>query len=155
MIALRALYVFVGLLLIWQAVIWVFDPPHFMLPAPLAVFEALRERPELWRVHAVTTLTEETHDPARTLPRAILLIALVGGAIFVVASYVTQLAHPGGAFADVGSAAYGIAGTIGGGTFQALFTAGQPRSVMFVSGYFPNGIMPTPMTETPFIASPS
>ena len=58
MIALRALYVFAGLLLIWQAVIWVFDPPHFMLPAPLAVFEALRERPELWRVHAVTTLTE-------------------------------------------------------------------------------------------------
>jgi len=58
MIALRALYVFIGLLVIWQAVIFIFQPPHFMLPAPLAVFEALRERPELWRVHAVTTLTE-------------------------------------------------------------------------------------------------
>jgi putative hydroxymethylpyrimidine transport system permease protein len=57
-IALRALYVFAGLLVIWQAVIWVFQPPHFMLPAPLAVFEALRDRPDLWQVHAVTTLTE-------------------------------------------------------------------------------------------------
>lgn len=58
MIALRALYVATGLILIWQAVIWVFAPPPFMLPPPLAVLEALRERPELWRVHAVTTLTE-------------------------------------------------------------------------------------------------
>ena len=58
MIALRAVYVFAGLLLIWQAVILVFAPPHFMLPSPLAVFEALRDRPDLWRVHAVTTLTE-------------------------------------------------------------------------------------------------
>jgi putative hydroxymethylpyrimidine transport system permease protein len=33
-------------------------PPPFMLPPPLAVFEALRDRPDLWRVHAVTTLTE-------------------------------------------------------------------------------------------------
>ena len=58
MIALRALYVFAGLIVIWQAVIWIFQPPHFMLPTPLAVLEALRDRPDLWRVHAVTTLTE-------------------------------------------------------------------------------------------------
>jgi len=58
MIALRAVYVFAGLILIWQAAIWIFQPPHFMLPSPLAVFEALRDRPDLWRIHAVTTLTE-------------------------------------------------------------------------------------------------
>lgn len=58
MIALRALYVALALVLIWQAVIWIFAPPPFMLPPPLAVFEALRDRPDLWRVHAVTTLTE-------------------------------------------------------------------------------------------------
>ena len=58
MIALRALYVAIGLVLIWQLVIWIFQPPHFMLPSPLAVVEALRDRPDLWRVHAVTTLTE-------------------------------------------------------------------------------------------------
>ncbi len=58
MIVVRALGVALGLLVIWQAIIVVFAPPPFMLPAPFAVFEALRDRPDLWRVHAVTTLTE-------------------------------------------------------------------------------------------------
>jgi len=57
-IAVRALFVAVGLIVIWQAIILLFAPPPFMLPAPLAVFAALRDRPDLWRVHAVTTLTE-------------------------------------------------------------------------------------------------
>jgi len=58
MIALRALLVAVGLLIIWQAVIVVFAPQPFMLPGPDRVLRALIERPELWRVHMVTTLTE-------------------------------------------------------------------------------------------------
>jgi putative hydroxymethylpyrimidine transport system permease protein len=57
-IALRALFVAFGLIVIWQAIIFLFAPPPFMLPPPLAVFAALRDRPDLWRVHAVTTLTE-------------------------------------------------------------------------------------------------
>ena len=55
---LRALGVALGLLIIWQAVILIFAPPAFMLPAPASVFAALRDRPDLWRVHAVTTLEE-------------------------------------------------------------------------------------------------
>jgi putative hydroxymethylpyrimidine transport system permease protein len=47
-----------GLLVTWQAVVLIFAPPVFMLPPPFAVFEALRDRPDLWQVHAVTTLTE-------------------------------------------------------------------------------------------------
>ena len=58
MIALRALFVGICIIVIWQAVIVVFDPPPFMLPGPERVFDALRERPDLWRVHAVTTLIE-------------------------------------------------------------------------------------------------
>jgi putative hydroxymethylpyrimidine transport system permease protein len=58
MLVVRAIGVALGLLVIWQAIIFVFAPPPFMLPPPLAVFEALRDRPDLWRVHAVTTLTE-------------------------------------------------------------------------------------------------
>ena len=58
MLLVRAAGVALGLLVIWQAIILVFAPPPFMLPPPLAVFEALRDRPDLWRVHAVTTLTE-------------------------------------------------------------------------------------------------
>lgn len=58
MIVLRALGVAFGLIVIWQLAILLFAPPAFILPTPLAVLEALRDRPDLWRVHAVTTLVE-------------------------------------------------------------------------------------------------
>ena len=58
MILVRALGVAIGLTMIWQAITLIFAPPPFMLPTPLAVFEALRGRPDLWQVHAVTTLEE-------------------------------------------------------------------------------------------------
>lgn len=73
---------------------------------------------------AVTTLTEETKNPQRVMPRAILLIALIGGAIFIVVTYFTQLVHPGGSFADESSAAFEIAQSIGGNVFSAIFVAG-------------------------------
>ena len=73
---------------------------------------------------AVTTLTEETVNPRRTVPRAIMLVALIGGGIFVAVSYVTQLVHPGGVFEDSASAASSIALQIGGQLFGAVFLAG-------------------------------
>ena len=73
---------------------------------------------------AVTTLTEETHEPRKTIPRAIILTALIGGAIFVLLAYATQLVHPGSAFNDESSAAFEIAKTIGGTLFSSIFLAG-------------------------------
>jgi amino acid transporter len=73
---------------------------------------------------AVTTLTEETINPRKNVPRAIMLVALIGGGIFVVVSYVTQLVHPGGMFEDSASAASAIALQIGGQLFGAVFLAG-------------------------------
>ena len=73
---------------------------------------------------AVTTLTEETINPRKNMPRAIMLIALIGGGIFVTVSYVTQLVHPGGVFEDSASAASSIALEIGGQLFGAVFLAG-------------------------------
>jgi putrescine importer len=73
---------------------------------------------------AVTTLTEETTEPRKTIPRAILLTALIGGGIFVVLAYFTQLAHPGSSFTDESSAAFEIATTIGGNLFASFFLAG-------------------------------
>jgi amino acid transporter len=73
---------------------------------------------------AVTTLTEETLDPRRNIPRAILLVALIGGGIFVLVAYATQLVHPGGTFKDSSSAAFDIAKTIGGDFFGSVFLAG-------------------------------
>lgn len=43
---------------------------------------------------ALSTLSEETRDPGRTLPRAILLVALIGGSVYVGSSYFMYLAHP-------------------------------------------------------------
>lgn len=73
---------------------------------------------------AVTTLTEETIEPRKTVPRAILLIALIGGVIFVLVSYTTQLVYPGGVFENQDSAAFDIAFQIGGNLFSAVFLAG-------------------------------
>ncbi|MEC3973854.1 APC family permease [Amycolatopsis sp. H20-H5] len=73
---------------------------------------------------AVTTLTEETIEPRKTIPRAILLTALIGGAVFIVLAYFTQLAHPGSTFDDESSAAFEIATKIGGNLFASFFLAG-------------------------------
>jgi amino acid transporter len=73
---------------------------------------------------AVTTLTEETIDPVRTIPRAILVTTVVGGGIFVLVSFTTQLVHPGGEFRDVEAASFEIAKTIGGDLFSSFFIAG-------------------------------
>src|SRR5579859_3042804 len=58
MIAFRALFVAIGLVIIWQAVVLAFAPPPYILPSPARVFAALQSRPELWRDHAITTLVE-------------------------------------------------------------------------------------------------
>ena len=73
---------------------------------------------------AVSTLTEETIEPEKTMPRAIVLIALIGGAIFVIAAYTVQLAHPGAVFKDPDSAAFEVARMVGGDIFVTVFLAG-------------------------------
>lgn len=72
---------------------------------------------------AVTTFTEETVNPRKTVPRAILLVAIIGGAIFILVAYTTQLVHPGSEFTDPSAAALEIATQIGGNVFSAVFLA--------------------------------
>ena len=43
---------------------------------------------------AVSTLSEETDDPRRRIPKAILLCALVGGLVYIFQSYLGHLAFP-------------------------------------------------------------
>src|ERR1700712_1808190 len=83
---------------------------------------------------AVSTLTEETRDPRRTIPRAIMLITLIGGLIFVGVSYFVQLAHPSAQFENVDSAAYEIARNIGGDVFVTIFLIG------LIVGQFASGL---------------
>jgi amino acid transporter len=83
---------------------------------------------------AVSTLTEETRDPRRTIPRAIMLITLIGGLIFVSVSYFVQIAHPSFQFDNVDSAAYEIARNIGGDLFVTIFLIG------LIVGQFASGL---------------
>ncbi|KQZ82734.1 APC family permease [Pseudomonas sp. Root562] len=83
---------------------------------------------------AVSTLTEETRDPRRTIPRAIMLITLIGGLIFVGVSYFVQIAHPSFQFNSVDSAAYEIARNIGGDLFVSIFLIG------LIVGQFASGL---------------
>ncbi|MCP2224998.1 amino acid transporter [Pseudomonas silensiensis] len=83
---------------------------------------------------AVSTLTEETRDPRRTIPRAIMLITLIGGLIFVSVSYFVQIAHPSFQFDSVDSAAYEIARNIGGDLFVTIFLIG------LIVGQFASGL---------------
>lgn len=83
---------------------------------------------------AVSTLTEETRDPRRTIPKAIMLITLAGGLIFVGVSYFVQLAHPGAQFENIDAAAYEIARNIGGDVFVSVFLIG------LVVGQFASGL---------------
>ncbi len=72
---------------------------------------------------AVSTFAEETVNPRKTVPRAIILTAALAGVIFIVVAYVTQLVHPGGNFAHPDSAALDIAQQIAGNFFGSVFLA--------------------------------
>ena len=72
---------------------------------------------------AVSTFAEETVNARKTVPRAIILTAVLAGIIFIIVAYITQLVHPGGLFENAASAPLDIAKTIGGDLFGALFLA--------------------------------
>lgn len=71
---------------------------------------------------AVTTLSEETPDAAKKIPKAIFLTALYGGLIFIIASFAMQLFFPDNArFKDPDAALPEIALYVGGKLFQSIF----------------------------------
>ncbi|HEY8805169.1 MAG TPA: APC family permease [Clostridium sp.] len=74
---------------------------------------------------AVTTLVEEAVDPLKNIPRAIMLITLIGGLIFIVASYTTHLAHPGYNYKNIGNAGFEIAKQVAPPIFATIFMIGM------------------------------
>ncbi|MGD8189898.1 APC family permease [Brevibacillus ginsengisoli] len=74
---------------------------------------------------AVTTYTEEAINPKKTIPRGIFLVALIGGVIFITASYFGQSLYPSASmFKDPEAASPEIAYFLGGTLFQSIFLAG-------------------------------
>jgi len=72
---------------------------------------------------AVSTLSEEAKDPTRTVPKAIMIATVVCGLIFIGLSYVSQLAFPTNAFADVDAGATDVMLAAGGDFLNIFFTA--------------------------------
>ncbi|MFB7639820.1 APC family permease [Peribacillus butanolivorans] len=71
---------------------------------------------------AVTTLSEETPDPQKTIPKAIFLTALWGGIIFITSSFFIQLFFPDmSRFKEPDAALPEIALYVGGKLFQSIF----------------------------------
>ncbi|MCM2461388.1 hypothetical protein ALP39_200463 [Pseudomonas marginalis pv. marginalis] len=80
---------------------------------------------------AVSTLSEETRNPKRNLPRAIMLCTLLSGSLFILVAYVGHVAFPDWrTFKDVDSASLQLMQHVGGQLLSAFFTA------IYVAGCF-------------------
>lgn len=72
---------------------------------------------------SVSTLAEETREPKKVVPKAIMLTTVSAGILFVLLSYVGHLVLPSHQFTDVDSAALDVMGVAGGQFLAAFFTA--------------------------------
>jgi amino acid transporter len=74
---------------------------------------------------AISTLSEETENPRRRIPLAIMICALAGGAVYIFQSYLGHLAFPDfGVFADRQDVASAdVMTTIGQDFLNTFFTA--------------------------------
>ncbi|MGX6448602.1 APC family permease [Patulibacter sp. S7RM1-6] len=80
---------------------------------------------------AVTTLSEETRDPRRLIPRAIMLCTFIGGGVYVLQSYAGHLVFPDyQAITDPDVAATQVMKATGGDLLNSFFTA------VYVAGAF-------------------
>ncbi len=83
---------------------------------------------------AITTLSEETINPRKNIPKAILIVATIGGVFFFTVTYFMQSLFPDvSVFQDIEGASPEIAYIIGGNFFLSLFISGALVSV-FASG---------------------
>lgn len=83
---------------------------------------------------AITTLSEDTVKPKKTIPRAIILVASIGGIFFFTITYFMQSLFPDvSQFNDIEGASPEIAVIIGGNLFLSIFLGGALFSV-FASG---------------------
>ncbi|NLS09391.1 APC family permease [Nesterenkonia sp. MY13] len=73
---------------------------------------------------AVSTLSEETKEPKKTIPRAIVICTLSAGAVFVFISWMGHMVFPDyDSFTDADTAAVDVMTQAGGAFLAAFFTA--------------------------------
>jgi len=72
---------------------------------------------------SVSTLAEETKDPKKTLPKAIMVTTLTAGLLFILLAWISGLVIPGTAFDNVDTASVDVMTMAGGQFLAAFFTA--------------------------------
>jgi amino acid transporter len=70
---------------------------------------------------AVTTIAEESVQPSRTIPRTLLIVTMLNGAVFILIAYLGSLAYQGRTFGSEDTAALDLFGYLGGSQFQTFF----------------------------------
>ncbi|MEN1968750.1 APC family permease [Lentibacillus sp. N15] len=71
---------------------------------------------------AVSTLSEETINAKKIIPKAIFLVTIIGGLLFIIISYLGQLVFPDYmSFKDPDSAGLEVAAFLGGTLFKSFF----------------------------------
>ena len=83
---------------------------------------------------ALTTFTEDTVNPTKNIPRAIILTLLVCGAIVLIVTYFTHLVHPSYDYSNPDNAAYEIARQVAPSVFGGIFLIGT------IAGQFAAGL---------------
>ncbi|MEH7216219.1 APC family permease [Bacillus toyonensis] len=83
---------------------------------------------------SVTTLSEETINPEKTIPIAIFAMMLIMGLIYIGSSYLAQIVLPGYPSKNIDSAALVLIKMVGGNLFSSLFI-----TVMLI-GNFTSGV---------------
>ena len=86
---------------------------------------------------SLTTLSEETINPEKTIPRAIIVMLLIMGVLYIGSAYLAQLVHPGFSFESTDSAAMEVVYMVGGNLFKSLFVTAV------ILGNFSSGVAAT------------
>ncbi|HBU80431.1 MAG TPA: amino acid permease [Paenibacillus sp.] len=71
---------------------------------------------------SITTMTEETKNPRKTIPRAIIIIVLLAGLMYFVTAFLIQQMYPSFTFNHVDSAGFELMQSIGGPLLASIFT---------------------------------
>lgn len=73
---------------------------------------------------SVSTLAEEAKDARRSVPRAIMIVTVLAGLIYILIAYLAQIAYPSNVFGSADTASLDVVGSLAGQWFSTLFISG-------------------------------
>ncbi|WP_309064931.1 APC family permease [Microbacterium sp.] len=73
---------------------------------------------------SVSTLAEEAKDARRTVPRAIMIVTVLAGLVFILLTYLAQISYPSNEFESADTASIEVVASLAGPWLSALFISG-------------------------------